>query len=562
MKRLITPNLARMIACFLIAPSAFAATHYIAANGSDSNNGSTTSTSWRHAPGMPNCTNNCASYTPVAGDRFILRGGDTYHVSAVISTAVDTPMGGTWNWTWSGSSTSCDYPAATSSCIYLGVDQTWYAGASWVRPVFSFDNPLWANSTHQDSSHNGFVNACSYDDYNTRALYLSASYVQVDNIEFSGKCWTQPPTYNSCSEVSRNGTYLAATNLYVHGWTETYNPQPNGSGAPMDVCTILSGNSSPAVTHNVIAYSVFSGNDTICTGYGACTGGAVAYPDAYDFHDNVVEYISNGLGPTNPYTVHDNLFRYIYESYDPAAHGSVFEALAPTVVPAGTPFYFYNNIVHDSNIGETIETVNSSTGGATYFFNNVMYNIGNPSNCIYVEQTSGSGDTATTFYFYNNTIDTSTGCVMRISGGTGGAQDPFYGTMYFQNDHLIGVPGSVLSGFYNSGSTAHSIVDNGHEILQSESAANGQGYSASDSYAPTSSTGATVGAGADLAGSCALFSPDSSLCSGIGGIQYNTTNHTVAAATAPTRPSSGAWDAGAYFLSGPNPPTGLQAITQ
>ena len=55
--------------------AAAATTHYVAANGSDSNNGTSTSTPWLHAPGMPSCSGSCASYTPQAGDRFIFRGG-------------------------------------------------------------------------------------------------------------------------------------------------------------------------------------------------------------------------------------------------------------------------------------------------------------------------------------------------------------------------------------------------------------------------------------------------------------------------------------------------------
>jgi hypothetical protein len=43
-------------------------------NGSDSNNGTSMATPWRHAPRLPECTGNRASHTPVAGDQFIFRG--------------------------------------------------------------------------------------------------------------------------------------------------------------------------------------------------------------------------------------------------------------------------------------------------------------------------------------------------------------------------------------------------------------------------------------------------------------------------------------------------------
>src|SRR4029077_14620960 len=55
-------------------------TYYIAANGSDSNNGTSKTTPWLHAPGMANCTGTCASTTPQPGDSFIFRGGDIWHM--------------------------------------------------------------------------------------------------------------------------------------------------------------------------------------------------------------------------------------------------------------------------------------------------------------------------------------------------------------------------------------------------------------------------------------------------------------------------------------------------
>src|SRR3984957_20427463 len=104
---------------FLMSASAFAQhTYYISkSTGSDSNTSTlaqTKSTPWAHFPGMTGCTSACAAYTPVPGDHFILKGGDTW----------SAPDLGIY-FQWSGTS---------SSRIYIGVDQTWYAGSSWVRP--------------------------------------------------------------------------------------------------------------------------------------------------------------------------------------------------------------------------------------------------------------------------------------------------------------------------------------------------------------------------------------------------------------------------------------------
>src|ERR1700733_6228161 len=53
--------------------------YYIAASGSDSNNGTSESTPFLHAPGMGACGNNCSTGLIVPGVGFIFRGGDTWH---------------------------------------------------------------------------------------------------------------------------------------------------------------------------------------------------------------------------------------------------------------------------------------------------------------------------------------------------------------------------------------------------------------------------------------------------------------------------------------------------
>lgn len=103
-------------------------------DGSDSNDGAAKTTGgghgpWRHAPGMlgltttgtsteDGCTSTCASQVPVAGDRYILRGGTIWPYTTL-----------PWLWTWGGTSTtSGTYGCAGSGCIYIGYDPTWNLG--------------------------------------------------------------------------------------------------------------------------------------------------------------------------------------------------------------------------------------------------------------------------------------------------------------------------------------------------------------------------------------------------------------------------------------------------
>jgi len=97
-----------------------AATYYIDfLSGNDSNNGTSISTPWKHSPGMNGASGICASKAPSPGDRFIFKGGVT------------------WNYTcfqWQVSSSG-----SSGNEIYYGVNQAWYSGGSWSRPIFYAD---------------------------------------------------------------------------------------------------------------------------------------------------------------------------------------------------------------------------------------------------------------------------------------------------------------------------------------------------------------------------------------------------------------------------------------
>src|SRR5437762_14246 len=92
-----------------VISSASATTYYIAANGSDSNNGTSKTTPWLHAPGMTGCSGVCASASPKPGDRFIFRGGDTWDYTIW-----------PWNLQASGSASTTPAGCSGSGCIYYG----------------------------------------------------------------------------------------------------------------------------------------------------------------------------------------------------------------------------------------------------------------------------------------------------------------------------------------------------------------------------------------------------------------------------------------------------------
>ena len=104
--------------------------YYVAANGSDSNDGASEASGhpWLHAPGMPAATGNPAALNPTGGVGIIFRGGDTWHFG---NSGASPYTGGTWSWSWNG---------VSGAPNYIGVDPTWYSGGSWVRPLLTWDN--------------------------------------------------------------------------------------------------------------------------------------------------------------------------------------------------------------------------------------------------------------------------------------------------------------------------------------------------------------------------------------------------------------------------------------
>ncbi len=533
MTRLIPLALVILILSVIVTGNAFATTYYIAANGSDSNNGTSKTSPWMHAPGMTGCSNVCGSTTPQPGDSFILRGGDSWHYKS----GAGTPVGLPWTWSWSGSSANCQLnahagPVVETSCIYVGVDQTWYSGSSWVRPILNDDNP----------PTNSYAN-CAYDESSVEMIPTgSTNYWIFDNFEITGECWSAPS--GGAHIFDSRGTQTEVTDMYFHGWT--FN-----SGAYDGFVQIGSG--TPITSYMRCDHNVFDGSDSTLGNQANKASGFAIYNACTEIDHNVFNRVSNGC-ICEPKWVHDNLFEFIYEPSDGSTHGNIIEwnggsYSSPVIVG------FYNNIMHDTNEGEGINT--NVVSSPTYVFNNVSWlyrenpngtNGNEGNNCYQPSASSG------TWYFLNNTTD--------YPCSFSGSSNP---ALSFQNNHFVGFSGGPVSALVTGGPT---VSDNGNELWQSESTANAQGYTPSTAYAPLSG-GSTIGAGTNLTSFCTGIPNDAPMTAackaGIETITYNTSNHTATFGTNNPRPSTGPWDVGAYVFSAgdqPAPPTGLSALVE
>jgi len=540
---------------------ASATTYYIAANGSDANNGTTKTTPWLHAPGMPNCAGTCASHTPAPGDSFIFRGGDTWHFG---NSGLSPYTGGTWNWPQPGSAANCVYEGSESSCIYIGVDQTWFTGGSWSRPILNADNPV-STST---------VSSCAYQVGTKNQIWAAggSGYLIFDNFEMVGLC--QPPGNVPCcgydayiSDSIGCGTCMNTySNLYIHGWTDQ-------TGVTQEGCTAFetSNGGEYAVVGNVV-----DGSDSWAPGCYLWTTGYLTH-----MKNNIFRHVASQMEGGGCHDIHDNIWEYFIHGFDNTAHNNVIECNSD--MAGSTPNVFYNNIFRhdDSGLGATVHIwFDPNTTAAEYWFNNVVYDVTDGNNWD-VDTSAGGVNSGPGIFMFNNTLESA-----NYPGFA-----PCVGTkMVVSNQHMISENGSnVWGGGGNCGSSSPS------NIVMTHATANTQGYTSTSATvtsgqptstcandttpcAPTASGNSTVTAGTNDKSYCttlASYSSDPSISTDAANAcqydttaacSYNQTNHTAVcpARVADARPVNGAWDTGAYEFNAndppPNPPTNLTDV--
>jgi hypothetical protein len=482
-------------------------------NGSDTNSGTSESTPWKHLPGMQGCSNNCSTVTPGPGEGFILKGGTAWPAATL-----------TWAWNWSGTGTTSNPGCTGSGCIYIGVDKTWYTGSSWARPI---------------------LNAGGSSNPNTTILWVEGpgNYLIFDNLELTGLYWTGTPWYGLANVslpagTPGNGAHDTFENLYIHGWGHgNY-----ASGTMEDPCGVIGDTADVNNnTDTILEYSVISGADT---DQASCNGAVFGGPPYIAY--NVMEYVGSCMVIDGPVSVHDNICQNTVASFEPTAHENGLE-----INDDGQNVTIYNNVIRHMGPGSLTFWIQNDPAHTAYIFNNVWYDT-QPSNVIDLgSQSEYYNGKSGISLLWNNTIecgpDSNPSEVCANSIGSGVT------AVTFQNNHFITNSGS----YFSSNGPNPTTTTN---LLQTKSAANGQGYTAAQTYAfsPTSSSSGTVGAGTSASSLCAA--------SGVGtacqqsttyGVAYNTTNHTVSTPGL-TPKSVGSTNIGAYqFGVGPGAPQNL-----
>jgi hypothetical protein len=506
--------------CPVAAPSDITTCYYVDfAGGSDSNSGASEGSPWKRAPGMTGTVNGvgpgaiddaagdgCPSICTLPNTGFIFKGGVTWTVA-------------TMKWTIRQQGTG---PTAR---VYWGVDPLWYSGGSWARPIFNMGG-----------SGGGYK--CS------PALQMAPSvYTVIDNFEWTNLYWDHTcngSSNGSITYIDMNGSEEGLTNNYFHGWShEAYSPNNTADG-----CDLVAGPETGATGSYAIG-NVFDGSDTSYSSGLSC----VAFWGSPDIlHDNYITYVANGYvgeGQTSSGQVmqfYENTCDHIAftatPDYDPTQHTQCFETNGDLGV------VFYNNLIQNLNHAGIVVNISTNSGSVSYIWNNVIWNVSDGDN-ILVFSYPAAQFTGGTFYAFNNTIETgldggsqTSYAVGALSGQTG---------TYYQNNLFISSTNQALN------CTAANCHYEANNLIETQSAANAQGYTSGSTYPFTPpSGGSTINAGQTLTstspgcGSSGL----TTLCTdSTAGVGYNVTSHTVIipnrAATV-SRPASGAWDIGAY----------------
>jgi hypothetical protein len=508
-----------------------ATTYYVAANGSDSNSGTSKTAPWAHLPGMRTWT---GGHTPAAGDTFILRGCDDWGNS-------NFPI----NWNWSGTS---------SNPITIDRDTTWYntsnCPSGWNRAKFDGGGAVMGGT--ECSGTNKFV------------VFNSATHVTVNWIELTGYYWNANAG-GSCGD--NTGTFVDANNSdyitwaygYIHNWSHG-----SSAGDTDHAWDIVNGGAT--CDNCLMDHMVIDNTDSSVCGTGGTRCGAGFQ---WSTTNSVLNWMVNEIKPKTHGTFCNNSLSGVGMGFD-GTHDNIIEPVGG----GGGPNYYYicNNYIFD-NAGGELQFGNA--GDIYYIWNNIYVSTSGDSRSWAFPQQPGSG---MSLYFWNNTIMQQAGSAGILTCNS--CNPATWVNVDIENNHVITtstssngpVPGLIscspndcgTNPFPASGSRVISRTDN---IVMSPTTSTTQGYTDLETYvySPTAATDTTVGAGNDLtsmwpAGFSSSDTTYACVQQAVSGVIQAVCDQRTPIAR------SGAWDAGAYEFQGgaskPNPPTGLVAAVQ
>ncbi len=488
------------VGTILGAPSTCAHTFNIDfVGGSDSASG-TRANPWKRQPFMAGWS---GSYHHTAGDCFIFKGGVTWDHTALQLEA-----------TAGGSSSASDY---------YGVDQTWYTGQSWTRPILDCQsNPSCGIIFHIDSG---------------------LSYITVDSLELRGVWAAANVNGYSFYNAGVAGTNIIANNLEVHNWRMAHgwsgDSDQGGIYFNTNQGTPDNTNVQNSLIHNEDGGYMAAGDQSIqVTG----AGGSAAF-GAQNYTFNEIHDVSTAID-NGGMLIHDNYIHDTLSSWDSAFHTNTMQTGGWQLGTTSSSEYIYRNRLINVRANQSPIAIfpcffgAQSLNVATYVYDNVITGPYNYPYGIDIDPgQSGCGNDIVSAYIFNNTVQLpsgdNTGCG-RITArpGSGISQ-----VVYRDNQCISDTA---------DWSFAAGTVTASNNITETNAVAASLGYTAANNYAPPSGQTSlpTAGKGVSV----------SSVCPSCEGISQDI--NLVSRASL--------WDVGAYEAGAGtaplSPPTGLAAL--
>jgi putative cofactor-binding repeat protein len=461
-------------AALTVLPHSSPTTYYIDNfSGSNLNNGISKDTSLQTAPGMNRCGGNCNLIQLTSGDRLIFKGGVTWNefFFPFIISASGSP----------------------GNPIYFGVDDTWFNGASWSRPVFDLSGAIWTFAP---------------------VLASLVHDVTLDGFEIRNELVDTANQWPPRGTISVDGgSSVAIQDVYIHSWG-VQNPQLGSDEYPFGGIAFYDGSTGCSVKNSVLDGGI--GNDSGTAIYGGAS-----------IQGNIIENVPNGI--------------LIFDSGADVSGNQVFNISSPADPNARANSIFvsasanvYNNIVHDVAPAASaiyLQSANHGSANTQYVYNNLVWNAGANPPIVINSQGMVIGSTSNQF-IYNNTLSAgaAAGCIIVATQYLPATN------LSVQNNHCISDQSSSQAWCWNNagGNFQCGLVTNvvfSNNIFMTTAASASQGYAIGNSFQPSSASAGTVGAGLNLSTSCG--SASSSLCADrLGAV----------------RPASASpWDAGTYM---------------
>ena len=544
----------------VVVGSAHAATYYVDfVGGNNANNGTSTSTPWKHAPGMQGATGGPASYSCTPGDTFVLKGGVSWDKTAMV-----------WSWTCAGSSGSlvtigsgdrswfadvnfsvtaiarasnvvtltcanCKRFSVGQSVTVSGVTDSGFNGTFTVTAVsdatFENNTITYAQTGADTSSSGGTVNGWtrplldanySVPASNKYFMFINkasatAMYLVVKDIEFTRLLVKDDSS--PTSQVVLSGVYeITFDNVlwWNFGWC-------TGAGTPWADCTVAvndmnqgqgglynsyAGVANTPLTNTIVQNSVCDNSSQTVSllNKGTCF--------------RAIEKITNTVGKkTTTFALHG--CRYLIGSrildvgskpagwtvHENICYSDTFTGVAAAASTLDAELS--GNVIWNPTCGDTCRSNQvlypnpgtsglTATGTATWFiFNNVV----SSGFCVEADNDQGQAGQTSVIHVYGNTCR-NTGeenLVVAVN------RPQKITTLNVENNHFISsVSGTGVDG---SGATTTNTANN---IKQEIATANNDGYTTASfpPYKTTSARGETVNKGVDLSSVCASCALD------------------------------------------------------